>query len=271
VSSALRSFLYLDATLVAEFLSQLEGGVYSEEESRARTRSGKDIGGEAGAGIGPAKLGFKAGRASGQEDETARTIQQTPESAFARLFAWLEESGDLRYVEAFDDDGWESQRRSEILEAGVTVSVSTLAKLASLAEQVGPLLQLVETFGGETVDAKAAEAIQGFRLLGGVTDKVPVVARLVGSPKYKFIAPLSRQHLRVDPGEVDGEATMLLKLQRKLQRGDKYTLLDSIAGLSALPRAKRREMERSMKNDKDFPDAVIGPPAAVVTPIAIYR
>jgi hypothetical protein len=40
---------------------------------------------------------------------------------------------------------------------------------------------------------------------------------------------------------------------------------------SALPRAQRREFEQGMKNEKDFPDAVIGPPAAIVTPVAVYR
>jgi hypothetical protein len=268
---ALRSFMYLDATVVGEFLAQLEGGVYSEEENRSRSAGGRGLGGEVGLGAGPAKASVKGSRGSSQEAETARTLQQTPESEFSRLVSWLEESGQMPYVEAVDDAWWEQMRRGAILEAGVVLSVSTLAKFTQLAEQVGPLLNLAESMGSTPLEPETAEAMRGLQLLGQVTEKMPVIAALAGSPKYKFIAPLSRQHLRVDSGELEGEATLLLKVQRKLQKTDRYTVFETIPGLSALPRAKRRELERDIKNSKDVPDAVIRAPAAVVTPIAIYR
>jgi hypothetical protein len=104
--------------------------------------------------------------------------------------------------------------------------------------------------------------------------KLPVVARAAGATKFKFIATLQRASLRVGLEELEGEVTLFATIQRKLRTGEKYTVLDSMAGiaLSALPRAERRKMEASMKKDsKDFPDAVIGAPAAVVTPVAVYR
>jgi hypothetical protein len=94
------------------------------------------------------------------------------------------------------------------------------------------------------------------------------VARAAGATKFKFIATLQRASLRVGLEELEGEVTLFATIQRKLRTGEKYTVLDSMAGiaLSALPRAERRKMEASMENDsKDFPNAVIGAPAAVVT------
>jgi hypothetical protein len=56
-----------------------------------------------------------------------------------------------------------------------------------------------------------------------------------------------------------------------LRPGEKYTLLDSIPAMAALPRDARRKFARDLKNEKELPDLVISAPAAVVTPIAVYR
>jgi hypothetical protein len=57
-------------------------------------------------------------------------------------------------------------------------------------------------------------------------------------------------------------------LQRRLKVGEKYSLLDSL-GMSGLPRAERRRVERDIK--KQMPDAVISSPAAILAPLVIYR
>jgi hypothetical protein len=48
-------------------------------------------------------------------------------------------------------------------------------------------------------------------------------------------------------------------------------VIESMPGMGSLPRALRRSVQADIKNEKELPDLVIRAPAAVVTPIAIYR
>jgi hypothetical protein len=123
------------------------------------------------------------------------------------------------------------------------------------------------------MDLETEEAMQGLSMLGKVFGgKVPVVARASGARNFKFIADLERAKLRVDLDELEGEVTFFAKIQRKLRPSEEYTMLDSISGLmSALPREERRKATKSLKNDTAFPDMVVGAPAAIAAPVAIYR
>lgn len=98
--------------------------------------------------------------------------------------------------------------------------------------------------------------------------EVPVVAHAAGTPRYKFICPLKREYLREDLDAVAGECVVIGSLQRRLKPTERYSLLDSL-GIRGMPRDERRKAERDMK--KDMPDAVVSAPAAILTPLAIYR
>lgn len=267
----LRRFLYLDSELIGEFLAQVERGTFTEEEQRDVVRRDKKLGGDVKVGAGPLGLGAAAGRGVSNEAEATRTVRQTPESGFARLYDLLTEAGDVRWLEGLDDDRWEELRRGEVIEVESVVSASTLTKFAALAEQAEPLMEVMEMFG-EAVDAQTREAMTGMKTLGTLFGKkVPIVSRAAGAPKFKFIANLQAEKVRVDLDELEGEATLFGKIQRKLAPSEKHTVIESMPGMSSLPRALRRSMQADVKNDKDLPDLVIRPPAAVVTPIAIYR
>lgn len=267
----LRRFLYLDFELTIEFLAQVDHGIYTQEEQRDLLRRDRKVGGQLQAGFGPAGLGAHAGKGSSGEAEATRTMLQTPESAFARLHDLLSSAGDVQWLEALDDPIWDQLRRGEVIEVEAVVSASTLTKFATLAEQVTPLMEVMELMG-ESVDAEAREAIEGVRSLGELFgNKVPIVARAAGATKFKFIANLEADKVRVDLDELEGEATVFAKIQRKLTPSEKHTVFESMPGMGSLPRSLRRSVQADVKNEKDLPDLVIRPPAAVVTPIAMYR
>jgi hypothetical protein len=268
----LRRFLYLDAGVVDEFIAQIEGGLYGEEAQRIVEGDGRELGGEAGLGGGGASVKARAGRKSSSQDERERTVQQTPESRFNRLYDSLESEQAIQWLEALDEPIWDQLRRGEIVEVDGVVALSSLNKLLSLLGDFAPLLGVVEALGEPGLDAETAEAMQGLGALAGVFGKsMPIIVRAGGSPKYKFVGQVSEDHMRVELGELEGEATMLAKLQRKLGPSEKYTPFDSIPAMAALPRSERNKFARELKNDKDLPDLVVSPPAAVVTPIAVYR
>ena len=100
---------------------------------------------------------------------------------------------------------------------------------------------------------------------------MPLIVRVSGSPEFKFVGQISQDHVRVELGELEGEATMLGKIQRKLRPNERYTPLDSIPAMAALPHGLKRQFSQDLESVDELPDMVILPPAAVVTPIAVYR
>ncbi len=248
----LRRFLYLDAELTGEFLAQVEGGRFSEEQQTERGEEGKDL-------------------SRSTQDERSRTLQQTPESEFHRLTELLGEDG-IRFVDAVDHEVWATLKRGEILEIEADLSVATMHKLIEAAGALEPMMAMAEMLGESLdLDDETQMGIQAVTSIGQMTTKVPVVARPAGAPEFSFIASLEPDKLRVETGELEGEATVVAKIQRKLRENDRYSFLDSLPVLSALPREQRREALKGLENSDDMPDMVITAPAAVVTPIAVFR
>jgi hypothetical protein len=269
--TVLRQFLYLDPELVEQFLAQMEGGTFSEESQRLRETRGRERGADAGASALGAHAGIRAGKTSGQEEELERIIKRTAESAFSRLYELLQEQNAVQWLEAFDDEIWNGLRRGEILEVEASISVSSLAKYMNLVQQAGPLMGLMEAIG-EEVDDETKSAMSMIGMFGQMLgNAVPIVARAVGAPEFKFVATLNPAHVRPDVDQLEGEATLLAKIQRKLDASERYTVLNLIPGIRALPSSERREMEADLSNSPEFPDMVIDGPLAVTTAIAVYR
>ncbi len=259
----LRNFLYLDDRLTSQYLAQLEGGTYEEEAQSER--DARNRGGEAGAKLGP--LNAKGSKGSGAEANSSRTMRQTPEGDYRRLEKLLGEEDAVQWLEAFDEGIWSKLKRGEVLQVESVVKVPSLYKHTELAAGVAPFMDLMEAVG-ETVDPEAQAAVTGMTQIGHAIKDVSVVAHAAGALKFKFICPLKRDFLREDLAALDGECIVVGSLQRRLKPTERYSILDDL-GMGGLPRAERRKTERDMK--KNLPDSVVSPPAALLTPLAIYR
>lgn len=259
----LRNFLYLDDRLTSQYLAQLEGGVYEEEAQS--TTSGRNRGGEAGAKAGP--LSARGSRGQSIEESTSRTIRQTPEGNYRRLENLLDEADGLQWLDAFDDAIWEKLERGEALRIEAVLKVSSVYQASEMAASIGPLMDLMSTLG-QPVDGETKDAITGMTQVNQALKDIPVVAHAAGTPRFKFICPLKRDFLREEVGSLAGECIVVGSLQRRLKPTERYSLLDSL-GMSGLPREQRRKAERDMK--KSMPDSVVSAPAALLTPLAIYR
>ncbi|MCB0882976.1 MAG: hypothetical protein KDC33_12275 [Thermoleophilia bacterium] len=259
----LRSFQYLDDVLVRQFLAQLEGGTYDEEDLSEKT--GGTRGGEISAKAGP--LSGRGSRESIAEQEISRRIKQTPESEYDRFEKLLDERNELQWIEVLDDDIFGSLRRGEALSIESDLKVPSLFRLMDMAESAAPFLDLMQSLG-ESVDAETAAAIGGLGHLQGMMQRLPVVAHASGTPRFKFICPLKRGFLREDIGSIDGDCIVIATVLRRLKPSEKYSVLDEF-GFNAMSRDDRRKWVRDTK--KDMPDGVVSAPAALVTPVAIYR
>ena len=271
----LREFLYRRDDLVAQFLEQMEGGVYDEEQITERTQSGSGI----GASVGARGANVSGERKRHADHEAALTLRQTAASRFNRLHSLLQQEEALQPLEALDDDIWDQLRRNEVVEVEANLTLAPGVHETSNATALGaaaPLLDLMRSLPESMLpaDFDREEADK-------ISDQLPVVERFaehfaaapvpctftpVGSSRHKFFAELGREHLLADFGDLESEVTVLAKVQRLIPRSKPETVGSGILHDVAVNRQQRRRQKR------DEPLTVrLSYPAAVVTAIAIYR
>lgn len=267
----LRHFLYRDDSLVEEFLSQVEGGVFDEVQETRREEGGAPLGDTVALDT-PTEAGSSS---HDQSREESRRIRQTGASRFERLHRAL--GDDLQYLETVDEDGWTALRRGEPLEVEVTLSLVGIGRLADLLGAFEDLLPLMQSLGGEGVDPETAEAISSFQGLASTTaGSSGVVAAMVGSPRYKFACDLKTDNLLVSEDELVGEATIVGKLRRKLRPDERHLIPSVFGGLeSMMPDQDQDEFANFFDTGEARQLGLASPmlehPAALVTPIAVFR
>jgi hypothetical protein len=266
----LRHFLYLDDEMVAQFLEQLEGGGYDEEAVTSRGEQRRGL--SAGVRAGPAEARAERGRAG--SEETAVTMRQTPASRFDRLYRILTDHQAVQELVVFDDDIWEQLVTGEVVEVAATLSISDIAKHLAAVGSVEGLMPLIEMVNelmddDEAIDPHELDTVK--RQLPAVSglaqqaeaSPVPCLVEVAALRRYKFLARLRRASLRCALDELDGEATVMGKIQRKLAKGQSEPYGDELVGLPNLSRqARRKAGQRQLR---------LGYPGAVLTPIAIWR
>jgi hypothetical protein len=260
----LRRFLYLDGKLTDEFLAQVEGGLYDEESQSAIGRAERGVKGNLG--VGPLSAG--GSRGSADEEERARVIRQTQESAFSRLAKTLEENESVQWLESLDQEIWDQLERGEVLEVECDFSVPPLMKLLVTGAHFESIAELMKATGEQMEE----EAVQGFAALGAIAElfqSIPIFGRAAGAEDFKFVAPTLPEHYRVALDQLDGSARLYCTLDRKLGQNEQFSIVDSIPAIRNLP--NREEIEESLDEIKEIAGEPVTAPAAVVTPIAIFR
>jgi hypothetical protein len=269
----LRQFLYRDEDQVREFLAQLEGGIYDEDAQT--TRSSRK--GSVGAGVKAGPLSAQGERGGEGSDEVSRVIKQTGASEFERLFKLL--GDDVQYLDNIDEDIWKQLQRGEIVEVEAIVRPAGFDRLLDLFTTFQEILPVAEAMGADaTIDDETIQIMQMLKALnkGGPADTTSVVASLASAPQFKFACTLRTSHLLVNPGLLEGEATVFGKIRRKLRPGESYMLSGIFAGLEELfGDTEKDELVKLFDDPQMKALGVESPkvvyPAAVLTPIAIYR
>jgi hypothetical protein len=260
----LRQFLYYDESLVNDFLAQLEGGQTGDVTKREqRQRGGK---GELTVGAGPLKAGGGGGRSI--TEETEAVIRQSRASRFERLHELLVDADELVEIESLDPSTWNAIARGSLLEIDTQITIPQMARLFSDPSAFGNLASLVRAISPESIDAEAEKVIAGFAALaqvsGGEGGMLTAVGNPPGSP-YRLVMRLDRKFMTTD-AELDGEATVLVKMARRLKEDDREIIID-IPGMSTLGSDVRNSMSRTSGAD----EFMVQGPGAIVVPIAIFR
>lgn len=268
---ALRNFLYLDSDLLHTYLAQIEGGLYSESQDRAEgSRSAKV---EGTLGSGPLNVGGSVGKGSTQASE--RTIVQTDASEFNRLYEAMSREAPIPYLEAIDRSFWDDLPRNELVELQANIQVAGLVKTMELMRLVQDIAPSLERMGVtmEGLDTRQLAAVSEVLSAGG-DNKLFVVAELAGSPGFKFACELKRPYVPKALEELEGEATVIGTIKRKLNAGETYTIPGLIPGMQMLTAKQQKAAARDLA--KGPAEAQVGPtmikdPGALLTTLAIHR
>jgi hypothetical protein len=197
-------------------------------------------------------------------------------SEFDRLFTKLEADG-LRVIEDVSDAAEVGDlRRKEFVEVDSRVKVAGLQQVMELFAKFSDALPVMESLGTDVkVDPKMLAGMQALTSLGGPDKPLPVVATVRGAAGFRVAAELDRSMLIAS--SLEGDASILLKIQRVLRPDERYLVGDPFGGLLKLmPEKDRAKIAESLKSDQlaelgVVGDVEIGPPAVVGTVVAIYR
>jgi hypothetical protein len=269
----LRDFLYLDRTLVRDFLAQAEGGQIDEERSRANT-TGNLTG---GIQLGLNGLGAKAAASKGASSETEMVIRQVGPSEFERLHNYLDGNDDFALLEIADEaDEFSLIRRQSFLEVDGKVKAAGLGQLLSLVAQIGSAMKQVEAFGNAvSIDNETAQLFKVSEQFGAAPSNHAVILTVPGEANFKVGVELKPEFVLSTDLEVD--ATALVKVQRVLRPGESRVLGDPFGGLlSKVPQEQLDEMMRSLNENAAasaglIPDVELRAPGILATPVAIWR
>lgn len=266
----LRSFLYINPTLLDDYISAIDGFVYEEET--LTTSKTKSVEGGLEGGI-PVVKG-KGNYTNTDTEEAQKQVRITNSAKFDKVYNYLEEQDNLKYYEYMEDAQWDEIRRNDFLEVLVTPRFSKLKEIANLGQNIGNLLDTFQSLTDEPViDKKSKEAINGIASLSKIKkgNEIPCVFNL-SNEKFPIVAYLDEQNFKVNQNRFVGQVYMLCKVQRKLEKGEKIQLDEIFEDVKKLPlnREQRRSLPKDTSNPKGLKDEIKGR-AFVVIPIAIYQ
>lgn len=265
----LRNFLFLDTATMEDYLATLEGyvieGTVDQTEVEKKDRSGK-----AGYKIVEGEI------ASEKSTETKQKLAVTDGAKFQKLYELLEKKDSVQFLDAFDEEIWTQLRRGELLEVDAIIRFPKPFTLTQAIEDLSPLMDIMATFGEDSLaDPKSRAALEGMSAIAKLAEgkPIPILFEAASTPGFTFVANLPRRHLRCQLSDLEGEATVVGKIQRILAKGTKcevFSLFPAFASsLPSLTREQRNQMQREMVK-KELAEVVKGP-AIIVTPLAIYR
>lgn len=210
-----------------------------------------------------------------------KKFRYTPESLFDHLFRELDKEVDgermLTHLQSLDEEGWRQQPNGPIVEITGTLKVPDVMKVIGAMRGLGNLMPLIESLretGQIEMNQEDRVMMNGLRMqseLGESTESQNATAvglEVAATPDYRFVASLKKTFLCTGPQDLEGEAKVLGKVQRKVNKGDAPIELEQLVpGFEAFRGLQDLGTETQPENEA----ISIGFPAATLIPIGIYQ
>ena len=210
-----------------------------------------------------------------------KKFRYTPESLFDHLFRELDKEVDgermLTHLQSLDEEGWRQQPNGAIVEITGTLKVPDVMKVIGAMRGLGNLMPLIESLretGQIEMNQEDGVMMNGLRMLselGESTESQNATAvglEVAATPNYRFVASLKKPFLRTGPQGLEGEAKVLGKVQRKVNKGDAPIELEQLVpGFEGF----RGLQDLGTETQPEDEAISIGFPAATLIPIGIYQ
>lgn len=260
----LREFSYYDSDLVNSFLASLEGGIFDEE--RQKTKSTKD--GKASLGVNALGLKAQAGGGLSSNQEAIKVVKQVAASQFTRLYGYIEDAKAFKEIEEMDEKSWEQLKNGDLIELRASLELASLSKLSLLLETYNQLAPSLKAMGAETGNQKTLQSLMGMM---STNKNISMVARVAASPNYKFLIKLKLECLLATTDDLQGEFTILGKVQRKIRNDEELPAGDLFQGLNQFVNSEKyHELMQNMPPEFNLGPTTLTAPGGVLTPVAIY-
>lgn len=256
----LRRFQYRDDATIDDYLGALELGVVQDELRSQETR----ITGAAGIQASGVVLD-----SDGSVHGLQRNVRQNAASKVELLFRLLraQESKELWDLQVLDGESWSELEPGALINVKVRVSIPTIARALGTAQELGPLVQVMQAFADvDNEMAKQMTQLSSFAAQGG-TDKLTVTAAADSNSSYRFLGKLGKSGLQVPYESLEGTRTLFGQIEHLIAPGEKELAID-MGGLGMMNREQRRAMAKDPKQSRDI---FVEGPGAVVHVIAIYN
>lgn len=260
----LKNFLYLDATDVSKYVSQIEDGVRGERSTQIDTGSG------AGAGVkgGPLHAEVKGDR-SAQEKIS---YSDSPEAGFERILKGIKgREEELSWIDVLDpENDLRGLQIGYFLSAHCEVYVPSISRALGNPEQLQGFANLARTaksfgipLGDNDPDIEQIDAV--VNLAKSIGGSQTVVGEFEDTD-WKVFGQLKQD---LAPEDLDGLAVVVGKVTGIVGPG-KWRSLITLPGMQMLSREERREIDRKGPKAGDEANWIKGP-ALMLDILAIYR
>lgn len=258
-------FLYLDEGLLDQFVAQVEGGLFDDE--RQKLSSAGKAGGSGGVNFAGVQLGASGERTS--QDEVERTVRQTPESRFGRLYSALVDSPVLSRFDGEDGPVWNEVQERTLVAADGEVEIPQIARAIGMADEIEPLLNLFKSFGVEGAEDFDETKIKALASLDKVSGGKRLCVVTTHPDDPKFVGRMEARYIRRPLDDFEGEVTIVGRVLKKIPEGRTYPML-ALPGLDLMPREQRRQLDRVKADDPENP-AMLSGPAVTLSVLAVFR
>lgn len=258
---------YLDSTMLANFVANIEGGVRQSLSSKTSQTKG----GGGGVDIGPVKV---EGSLSGGQ-ETELTYEDHDASRLRRLIvAGNSDSERLAWIEVGNpDDDFKDIGMGAVIhwecDAYIPDAINALSnpQAKSALQVVENLMPQASALGLDVDGLPAPEKLGAVAAALNSFDVAPVVIGESDDTSWRIIGSLKREFI-LDSAEFDGRARIIAKV-KKTVREDSWYLLASLPGMKLFSRDERRKLERQGPREGQEGQFEKGP-LLVVEYLAVY-
>lgn len=271
----LRNFLYLNTTVLDEYLSVIEGYSYEDETISTSTETENNVSGN---------IGIKAVSAGGERSgkstqESSKSVKISPSAKFDKLYEYLNsDDNGIKSFDAISNKDFNNISRDDFIECFVTIRFSKLREMANTFDSLMQLTEIAEALTGQTyIDDEKKKQVEGINQLSQLKSEKSLSCVFEFDDKnYPLIAELDKDYLLIAEDKFIGQFNVLCKVLSKVPEGKKVRLDDIFEGYQMLMtnnlgrKEKRKAGKQKITRPQEINDVVKGP-AFKILPIALYQ